>query len=225
MRNRIIVLSSFVLLCLAACNSEKKPRLFPIDGDWMLTTETSLSGFAYEIGVSFQRDTVLNILSNGRSMLGRYSLHNDTMVIKKLDGRDEIWRVRYQSRDTMFLYTGKSKVKYYSRRLEFDGSLELDTLKLFAQGCFGTCPEFELTMTHAGKVAFNPIRYCKIDQATEYTLSDSLWRKINTQFKTSWIHRLDTSRIYSDVDDWSFLTEITYNQVSRSPLRVQHPIS
>jgi Domain of unknown function (DUF6438) len=106
--------------------------------------------------------------------------------------------------------------------LEFTDNLKFDSIKIIADGCFGECPEFVLKLSSNGHVNFKPIANCKVTQEMEFDMGKEQMNKLDSLFKWTYLHKLDTSKISSAVDDWAFDISINYNSGQTIDLRTTH---
>jgi hypothetical protein len=182
-----------------------------IDGDWIFVDHPDEITIDY-VGLRFEDDTLYTIRDSGLTHEGKFAISGDTIIIEEFGNKiNKQRRIKTFTSDSLILTGGVFENKYYSRNLEFTDNLHLDNMEIKAEGCFGECPEFTLRLTDSGQIYFKPKVNCKVTQETEFKIDKEKMNKVDSLFKWTYLHKLDTTQISGAVDDWSFDISITYN--------------
>jgi hypothetical protein len=195
-------------LLFIGCSTKYEAKRPSIDGEWILV-ETTNEILSDEFGLKFEDDTLYLIADRGLIQEGKFIIRGDTIIVKEFGNRiNKRRRIKQLTTDSLILV---GDTKYYSRRLEFADNLKLDSIKVIADGCLGECPQFNLKLTADGEVNFKPIANCKTTQEMTFRIEKEQMNQIDSLFKWTYIHRLDTNSIHVSDDGWLLDISISYN--------------
>jgi hypothetical protein len=212
---RLLIIGLFFI----SCSTKDVTEIPTVDGDWIFIENPEEVSIDY-LGLRFESDTLYTIHEGGLTHEGKYTIYGDTIIVREFgEVINKQRRIKKLTKDSLILTGGVFDDKYYSRQLEFTENLKLNELKIKAGDCFGDCPEFNLRLTDSGLIQFKPIINCKVTEEKKFTLDATKKNKIDSLFKWTYLHKLDTSKVYSVVDDWTFDIEIIYNSGQRIEFR------
>ncbi|WP_276371950.1 hypothetical protein [Chryseolinea sp. H1M3-3] len=198
-------------LIFTGCSSKYETNQPRIDGDWILM-EYPAGIEIGPVGLRFMDDTLYTITDGGFVNEGVFIMKDDTLITRDFDQKFDKQRIQKLTDDTLVLTGLYLDKKYYSRKLEFIDNLKFDNIEIVAGTCFGDCPEFILNLTDAGLINFKPKLNCKSTEQVEFILGQEKMKKIDSLFKWTYLHKLDTTRTGAAVDDWAFEIAIIFNQ-------------
>ncbi|GAB3230099.1 hypothetical protein J0A67_16270 [Algoriphagus aestuariicola] len=206
-------------LLLIGCSIENKIESPTINGDWIFIENPEEITIDY-FGLKFKNDTLYTIHDGGLTQEGKFLVNGDTIIVSEFGEKiNKTRRIKKLTKDSLILTGGIFEDKYYSRQLEFVEKLKFNEIKLTAGKCFGDCPEFNLRITDSGLIQFKPINNCKVDKEKTFTIEREKKRKIDSLFQWTYIHKLDTSKVNSAIDDWALGIEISYGNGQRIVFR------
>lgn len=190
-----------------------------VDGDWIFIENPNEITHDY-LGLRFESDTLYTIHGGGLTLEGQFTIDGDIIVVREFgDKINKLRRIKKLTNDSLIVAGSAFDEKYYSRKLEFTDSLRLNELTILAGDCFGDCPQFSLKLNDNGLIQFKPILDCKVTNETDFTLDSKKKNKIDSLFKWTYLQKLDTSKVYSALDDWDIGMEIKYNNGQKIEFR------
>ncbi len=203
-------------LLFIGCSTKYEKEKPTIDGDWIFVDNPNEITIDY-YGLRFKDDTLYTIADRGLTQEGKFIVSGDTIIVEEFGNIiNKQRRIKTFTSDSLILTSGD---KYYSRKLEFTDSLKFNEINILAGYCFGNCPQFSLKLTDKGLIHFKPIADCKVATEQEFKLDSKQKTKIDSLFKWTYLQKLDTTRVYGAIDDWSIDMEIIYNNRQRVELK------
>ncbi len=199
------------LFLLIGCSSRNQPEILSLEGSWVSIYPLWYKSQSYS-AIKFRKNDFLKVSDAGPTLVGKFRTTGDTIYIDQDLDKSIYYTIIRHSKDSLMLWSGEDTLSFYNRNLEYNADLKLDKVVLKAGGCFGECPEFELTLQRdKGKSYFNGIKQSKV--LGEYTLdySKEEWNKIDSLFRWSRIDKMDSSFFHGLPDDWAWNVEIYYN--------------
>ena len=198
-------------LIFISCSTKHETEMPTVDGDWIFVENVKELAIGY-LGLRFENDTLYSLNEGWFTREGKFTINGDTIIVEEFGNKiNKARRIKKLTMDSLIISGSTIDEKYYSRKLEFTDSLKLNELSILAGGCYGECPQFSLNLTDKGLIHFKPIRDCKTTTEKEFMLDTKRKNKIDSLFKWTYLQKLDTSKVYSAVDDWVIDIKINYN--------------
>lgn len=148
------------------------------------------STFSLYGGYFPEKDTVISI---DEPFFEPYQLRNDSIFIQKDELKEwkYFWKIKRLSPDSLTLWQPDLQKEYkYGKQKHNPSVVKYDTIVFAGEGCFGSCPQFELILNKQGNMMYHGNRHAPFHGFYKGNLSPELTSSVFNQFAKARIQNI-----------------------------------
>jgi len=202
-------------LCLvfSSCSHPKESKI-KFDGEWMLEAKR-INVSQTDLGLYCISDTLYSIAEDAcLETLGKFQIHNDTMIIKNYDRRirDLKYIITKHTNDSLILLVNGRKREYHSRRLDYNDKLHYSRITI----TIGSYSPVIVKLDSSGNIQTEKrMDKTKLIKKT-FKLNSEELNMIDSLFKLSCLDITNTEDWSSGYDGWRKSMKFEYNNKIRT---------
>ncbi|GAB3008481.1 hypothetical protein GCM10027284_28770 [Cyclobacterium sediminis] len=201
---------ALIFIIFIHCSPKKENELpISIEGEWIEIYEDTEGIYDWS-GLKFENDTAYRISDFGLVVKGAYSIVENRIITDELDGVLEC-TILNLTEDSLKIERNGEVNQYYSRRLEYDKDLKINSISISTYKCMDLCWEFDYRLESDGIEVFNGKYNTQTLGIRKGKMEDKLLREIESLFKWSNIKRLNPERVPIAMDGWLIEFDINFN--------------
>jgi len=199
-------------LCFVSWDcSHQKEEILKLDGEWMLEAKR-INVSQTDLGLYCINDTLYSITGDGiLTFLGRFQIHNDTIVIKNYESRirDLKYIIKKHTNDSLILLINGKEREFHNRRLEFNDSLNYKRITVVIGS--ESNPYAIIKLNNSGLVCTEKKINKTMIVLKTFRLNTKEINTIDSLFKSSCLDSTDTEDWSSGYDGWKKSMKFEYN--------------
>lgn len=201
---------ALIFIIFIHCSPKKENELpISIEGEWIEVYEDTEGIYDWS-GLKFENDTTYRISDFGLVVKGAYSIVENRIITDEFDGVLE-FTILNLTEDSLKIERNGEVNQYYSRRLEYDKDLKINSISISTYKCMDLCWEFDYRLESDGIEVFNGKYNTQSLGIRKGKMEDKLLREIESLFKWSNIKQLNPERVPIAMDGWLIKFDINYN--------------